>query len=293
MSNTIILYHATCTDGAGAMWSAWKFFKETAAYIAVGKLSKKQSNILKRCKAAAEVYMCDMMLDMENIEMIAESGTKIYLLDHHLSNINKLAAYQFSDKAMENINDHNDLSRSGAGITWDFFHSGLRPSCIDYIEDFDLWNWALPDGPSIHVFFSQFNWKTNDDIISVFNELEQLSPGQLAAKGTPLVHYRDQLIDRQITQVGRASILTYDVPILNSNQFISETAHIMAKDELFAAIWQQTKEGSIRMSFRSDEKGLDVQEIAGRVGKNGGGHIHAAGTSFPNYDAMLKQVKFL
>lgn len=293
MSGTIVLYHANCTDGAGAMWSAWKFFKDTAKYVAVGKLSKNQSTILNKCKAASDVYMCDVMLDMDDIEMIASNGTTVWLLDHHISNIDKLEKYTFSDQAKENIKDFCDISRSGAGITWDHFHSGSRPVCIDYVEDFDLWHWELPDGPSIHVFFSQFNWKSNDNIIATFDKLEKLSPGQLAAKGTPLVHYRDQLIDRQITQVGRAIVLAYNVPILNGNHFISETGHIMAKGELFAVIWQQTKEGSIRMSLRSDEKGLDVQEIAGRIGKKGGGHIHAAGTSFPNYDTMLRQVKFL
>lgn len=293
MADTIVLYHANCTDGAGAMWSAWKFFKDGAEYIAVGKISKKQSNILNKCKKAKEVYMCDMLLDMEDIEEIAKRGVKVWLLDHHISNIDKLAAYPFSDKAKENIKDFCDVTRSGAGITWDHFHAGSRPVCIDYIEDFDLWNWKLPDGTSIHTFFSQFNWKTNDYIIEILNNIEQLSPDELAAKGTLLVKYRDQLIDRNMAQVGRAEIFGYNVPILNSNHFISETGNIMAVGEPFAAIWQQTKEGTIRMSLRSDENSLDVQELAGRLGEKGGGHYHAAGTAFLSYADMIKQVKFL
>lgn len=293
MADIVVLYHASCTDGAGSMWSAWKFFKDGAKYIAVGKFSKKQSKMLNQCKKAKEVYMCDMMLDMENIEMLAKRGITVWLLDHHISNINEIAAYPFSDEAKDNIKDFCDISRSGAGITWDHFHGGSRPVCIDYIEDSDLWKWKLPDGHSVHTFFSQFNWKSNNDIIERFNEIEQLSSSELIAKGDSLIEYRDKLIDRSLSQVCRAEIFGHNVPILNSNYFLSETANIMAVDEPFAAIWRQSKEGDIRMILRSEQNGLDVQLLAGKLGEKGGGHYHAAGIVFRSYSDMLKQVKFL
>lgn len=294
MQKTIILYHANCTDGAGSMWSAWKFFKDDAEYIAVGKQSKKQSSLIKKCLKADTVFMCDMMLEMVDIETLARQGVTVNLLDHHVTNIDQLKTYTFSDTAKKNINDFCDIERSGAGITWDHFHGGSRPVVIDYIEDFDLWHWKLPDGPSIHTFFSQFNWTSNEFIIETFNEIEPLSPGHLAAKGTPLVDYRNSLIAKNMSQVGRALVFgKYNVPILNGNHFISETGNEMAPAEPFAIIWQVMKDGAIRVSLRSDKDGMNVGELAGKLGNKGGGHAKAAGTTFDSFAEMTKQIEIL
>lgn len=86
----VVLYHAQCTDGAAAMWAAWKKFGDNASYIPIGKSSKKQSNILDKCKSASEIYMCDIMLDKEEILEILNSKVKIYFLDHHITNIQNI-----------------------------------------------------------------------------------------------------------------------------------------------------------------------------------------------------------
>ena len=292
----IVLYHANCTDGAGAMWSAWKHFGNNAEYIGVGKQSKNQKKIIQKCIDADEVFMCDMMMNLSKIREFLKAGTKVNVLDHHISNIEILTPLtpEFNRDYPGLFNDFCDLSRSGAGLTWDHFHGGSRPVIIDYIEDFDLWHWALPDGDSIHTYLSQFTWNKNDEIIEKFNEWENLSPGHFAARGAPLVEFKSQLIKRNLSQVGRALVLgQYNVPILNTHHFISETGHIMAVDEPFAILWSLTKNGLIRMSFRSNEGNEDVMKIAQKIGKDGGGHARAAGSSFENFDELTKQIKIL
>jgi oligoribonuclease NrnB/cAMP/cGMP phosphodiesterase (DHH superfamily) len=299
-----IIYHAKCTDGAGAMWSAWKNFQDDAEYVAVGKNSKSQQKVLKKCHEADVIYMCDCMLEMDTIESLLQRGKTIYMLDHHISNMNDLADTNLMEKYPNHLKDFNDLKRSGAGIAWDFFQAGeKRPSIINYVEDFDLWNWALPEGQSIHTLLSQFNWNTEDEIINKFNEWETMNPGQLAALGTPLVNYKTDLMERNMAHIARAKVrivsptefsrieTTYDVPILNANQFISETGNIMAQGEDFALIWQVMGDGRVRMSLRSDDNGFDVSSIAKHLGEQGGGHIHAAGTRFDSIEVMLESIQ--
>ena len=292
---TIILFHANCTDGAGSAWSAWKHFGDKAEYIPVGKQSKNQSTMLNKCKKADIVFMCDMMLHPDQIREFLQAGTKVHVLDHHLSNIERLdeVKEEFTRDYPETFRDFCDIERSGAGITWDHFHGGSRPVIIDYIEDFDLWHWKLPDGPSIHTYLSQFNWNKIDGIIKQFTKFEKMTPGHFAAAGTPLVEYRESLIQRNMSQVGRAEILGFNVPILNSNHFISETGNIMCEGEPFALIWQLTKNGLVRASLRSSDGGENVMRIAQQLGYDGGGHVRAAGTAFKSLDAMLKEIKFL
>lgn len=261
--------------------------------------------MLNKCKGTDEVYMCDMMLHPFQIREFLEAGTKVILLDHHISNIDAVAPLlpQFMDDYPLLIENGCDLERSGAGIAWDYFNKGQpRPAIINYVEDFDLWNWALPDGQSIHTLLSQFNWKTNKEIIKRFNEWENMNPGKLAALGTPLLGYKNDLMERNLAHIARAKVsvvtptefsrmvMEYDVPILNANQFISETGNIMAQGEPFALIWQVMNDGRVRMSLRSDENGEDVSKIAGNMGEQGGGHVHAAGTRFESLSEMLEAI---
>jgi len=305
MLKTLVLYHAGCTDGAGAMWSAWKYFADDAKYIAVGRESKKQDSMLKRCRNADRIFMCDMMLELVDIEMILDAGTEVNILDHHISNIEQLHASTLLADYPGLLKDFTDLERSGAGITWDHFHGGSRPVIIDYVEDFDLWHWRLPNGPSIRTYLNQFNWKNQQEIIDRFNEFEKMSPDHLAAKGTPLLKFKNDIIARNIKQVGRAKVsvvlptefsrmlTTYNVPILNSNQFIDETGHLMAEGESFAIIWQVMKNGTVRSSLRSDDEGADVNLIAQHLGVGGGGHVHASGTRFDSVNDMLEAIEFI
>lgn len=305
MLKTLVLYHANCTDGAASMWAAWKHFADDVKYIAVGHQSKKQDNILKRCRNADRIFMCDVMLEIEDIEMILEAGTEVNILDHHSSNIEQLHASTLLTDYPGLLKDFTDLERSGAGITWDHFHGGSRPAIIDYIEAFDLWHWKLPDSASIHTYLGQFNWKNQQEIIDRFNEFEKMSPGHLAAKGAPLLEYKNDLIDRNMKQVGRAKVsvvlptefsrivTTYTVPILNANQFISETGHLMAQGESFAIIWQLMKNGTVRLSLRSDDEGADVSLISQHLGVGGGGHVRSSGTRFDSINNMLEVIEFV
>ena len=338
---TLILFHANCTDGAGAAWSAWKHFGDNAEYVSVGKQSKNQSKILKKCKKADIIFMCDMMMYYHQFLDILDSGTDVHLLDHHVTNMNSILGYRvmkekidgesiyfqydwatgdldysnkdgplknipedsirnvsisiLEEKYPGQIHDFCDMGRSGAGITWDHFHGGSRPAIIDYVEDFDLWHWALPKGESIHVLLSQYNWNNNQLIFDEFDRFATMSPGHLAAEGAPLVKFRKSLVQRNMSQVGRCLVLgEYEVPILNTNHFISETGNLMAEGELFAIMWQLTGTGSIRISIRSNkEDGMKLVELSGKLGVNGGGHLHAAGTTYTSFEEMEKQIKFL
>lgn len=291
---TIVLFHANCTDGAGAMWSAWKHFGDEATYIPIGKQSKKGSVLLNQCKRADDVFMCDMMLDMESIAKIASAKTIVHLLDHHITNIEQFKNYNFSPFQIPYIRDFCDLNRSGAGITWDHFHSGSRPALINYVEDFDLWHWAMPDGDSIHALLGQYNWKDNDTIIEIFEELSKLSPGHLAAKGKPISDFKKFLIEKNMSQVGRAIVLgKYNIPILNTNHFISETGNLMRQGEPFAIIWSFMANGKIRMSLRSADNAEDVSKISQQLGYGGGGHRNASGTSYDSYEDMKFQIEIV
>jgi len=299
--NTVVIYHARCTDGAGAMWSAWKHFQDDAIYIPVGKNNDRRKYALTKCLQAKRVYMLDVMLDMDDIESLLINNIDVFLLDHHISNIVALKKAKLKRKYPVFLHEHNDIERSGAGIAWDHFNDGPRPIIINYVEDFDLCHWSMPNSENIDVYLSQFNWSDNETIIKIFNELESINPGKMAALGKPLVDYKNQLMVKNIAHIARAKIridmptetshvaTTYDIPILNANQFINETGEFMAQGESFSIIWQMTNDSKIILNLRSDENGEDVSIIAAQLGvKGGGGHKNASGVRFETIQDMLE-----
>jgi len=294
MKKTLILYHAQCNDGAASMWSAWKKLGDSANYLAIGKLSKQNSSILKKCLNSNHIFMCDMMLEMPEIEKIIENNITITILDHHITNIEKIKKYQFNVNVQKYIKNFSNVEKSGGGLTWDFFHKKPRPLIIDYIEDSDLWKFNLPNSKIIYTYLLQFSWYSNKKIIDIFNNLEKLNANELYKLSIPIYDYANSIIKKNLNRVGKCLVLnTYEVPILNTSQFISETGNIMAKNEKFAIIWSMNNNGSIRVSLRSDKNGINVGQLATKLGIKGGGHIHAAGLIFNSFEDMTKQIKFL
>lgn len=340
----IVLYHAQCTDGAGSMWSAWKHFGNSATYIPVGKSSKKQKSLLSKCVTASQLYMCDVMLDEEDIITILDNNVKVYFLDHHITNIQNIfgrRAYgsydprripcmftydwktekcvfdqpdsrgvvdgciPFADinrtyselywRFPNQVFELNDLNRSGAGISWDYFNNSPRPILIDLIEKFDLGKW-VDSSEEIHCFLGQFNWNKPEYIIEIFEKLYTLTFEELKELGKPILDYKHNLIKKSLAQVGRATIdvggVLYDVPSLNTDHFVSEISYHMYQNEAFSFVWRIQSDGSVRVSLRSSNNGKDVSVIASLLGKKGGGHIRASGTTFDSLEDMLKVVKF-
>lgn len=135
---TVVLYHENCPDGFGAAFAAWKKFGNDATYHALGR---GETPPLELCEGA-DVYMLDFTYneksDMDALEAVA---SKLTVLDHHEG---------VKDVTRSMANHVYDSDRSGAGISWDFFHPDLpRPRLIDHVEDDDLFRFKLSDTRSV------------------------------------------------------------------------------------------------------------------------------------------------
>jgi oligoribonuclease NrnB/cAMP/cGMP phosphodiesterase (DHH superfamily) len=171
-----------------------------------------------------------------------------------------------------------DMHRSGAGMAWDFFHSGTpRPPLINHIEDRDLWRFALPYTREIQaaLFSYPYDFVTWDRLMS-------MPIAELAIDGVAIErkHHKDVA---DLVRAGRREMMIggYRVPVANLPYTLcSDACHMMCEGgEVFAACYWDTPEGRV-FSLRSCEDGIDVSEIAKRYG--GGGHRHAAGFKLPH-----------
>ena len=257
-----VIYHAACTDGFGAAYSAWKCLGNKAIYCSA-KHGTPPPDVTGR-----NVAILDFSYDNKTTKKMISDAENLIIIDHH-----KSAVVELHDIP----NAHFDMAHSGARLAWDYFHPGKdAPRFINYIEDRDLWKWELPYSKEFSAAFDmvpfefeEFEKFEND---SVFDDTVKRGSYILAYSKTVIKKIADSAVSRKMT--GK------DVLVVNSSHWMSEIGSYLSPNCDFALIWYYSHSmKKTKVSLRSFHEHVDVSEIAKRYG--GGGHKKAAGFHLP------------
>jgi uncharacterized protein len=108
------------------------------------------------------VLFADFCAPEDDMRFLAEDvGCNITVYDHHKTAKAAMSGL-LADKVVDGV---FDMERSGCGITWDEIHGADRPRLFNYMEDRDLWRWALPETMEIFAYVASFpydfhEWRT-------------------------------------------------------------------------------------------------------------------------------------
>lgn len=304
---TLCIYHGNCADGFGAAWAVRKALGADVEFHA-GVYQNPPPDVSGR-----DVVLVDFSYKRNVLADMSMKARTILVLDHHKSAAEDLAGLPppvgygptgpapadyglrdvvagYDPGAMEAwAKECNgpplyalfDMNRSGAGLTWDFFHPGKpRPRLIDHIEDRDLWRFNLPGTREIQaaVFSYPYEWEAWDALMLAGDDEEDLRDLRLEGAAIERKHHKDiaelVAVCKRPMKIGGAVVPAASLPYT----LTSDAGHLMAADAPFAACYWDTPEGRV-FSLRSREDGADVSEIAKLYG--GGGHKHAAGFRVP------------
>jgi oligoribonuclease NrnB/cAMP/cGMP phosphodiesterase (DHH superfamily) len=268
----LILYHGHCPDGWCAAYIASKRYPE--AKLIPMDHGADHTEVLKEC-IHKDVLMVDFSLrTREENDTLAASTRSFHILDHH-----KTAEAVLKDAPYATF----DMKRSGAGLAWDYLFGKdsdreikqiPRPWFVDFTEDRDLWNWALPNSHEICAYlgtleFTKDAWDKLDGVPSKF--ATDLGHGALAH----INHYVREAVKQSqagVLQGYKTAVL--NVPYLNC----SEIGNELAKTHEVSLTWFERGDGIIQFSLRSIGD-IDVSVVAKIF--NGGGHKNAAGFQIP------------
>lgn len=314
MINTrpICIYHGNCADGFTAAWAAWKRFGDEWDYHA-GIYQNPPPDVTGR-----DVVFVDFSFKRDVVEAMRKRANSILILDHHKSAAEDLA-YRGGNfgiditeytgqltwqRHMENVTQdmfegvHDsvyclfDMERSGAGIAWDFFHPGdTRPRLVNYVEDRDLWRFALPDSREINAYIF-----SNEYTFARWNEIAYMLEAEFqtcASNGAAIERKHHKDVAELVAATRREMIIGgHWVPVANLPYTLtSDAGNLMCAPYQspnlqgesvtppFAACYWDTPEGRV-FSLRSRDDGADVSEIAKQYG--GGGHRNASGFRLPH-----------
>ena len=277
----MIIFHGNCLDGFGSAYAAWVHFVANqggeASFVpaAHGDLPPNAEGRI--------VYLADFAYRRAAMAQLCQQAERVIVLDHHISAQQDLDGL---DQEFSNLELHFDMQRSGAVITWEYFHRTPVPMLLACVQDRDLWRYEIPASYDLNAalmahpfsFSGWHQWATQPAALEA-----------LIAEGKIINGYRQQLIEQHKRGAVMGTIAGFTVPIVNCPRaIVSELLGELAKGQPFAAGYADR--GSRRgWSLRSDENGEDVSRIATLFG--GGGHKHAAGfmSEIPLPDSLLKQ----
>ena len=138
---TVVLYHAECADGFGAAWAIWNQFP-AARFIPV-----KHGNPPPAGLQDQRVVIVDFSYARETLETMAAQTQALLVLDHHITAENALVGLPYA---------YFDMKKSGAVLAWEWAHDQPIPWLLNYIQDKDLWAWALPSSREINAAVASY-----------------------------------------------------------------------------------------------------------------------------------------
>ena len=254
-SPDIVLYHADCSDGFGAAWALWKKFPG-ASFLPVKHGQPPPSDLKDR-----RVVIVDFSYTRPILEAMAADTKELLILDHHIT----------AERILDGFpNAYFDQTKSGAVLGWEWAHRTTAPWLLQYIQDKDLWTWALPGSREINAALASYPFD--------FTLWDGFSQSVLEQEGRAILRYEQELVGKLAAQAALVEFQGVVVPSVQSAILTSQIGEQLSPLHPFCLIWHD-RDGRRYFSMRSHADGTDVGTIAASFG--GGGHTHAAGFSVP------------
>lgn len=288
----LCIYHDKCADGFTSAWAVYKAFGDEVDFF--GGVHQNPPPDVK----GRDVIMVDFSYKRPVIDEMAAVASSILILDHHKTAEADLAPFvgtaidstlceewqrsKLGDPTARKVNALFDMTRSGALITWEFFHPGRPvPNIVQYVSDRDLWQFKLPLSREVnaYIFAHEYtfrNWNYLDAATRDHMGVQHVGDmgGAIEKKHHKDVAELTAAFKRRM-MIGGHEVWAANIPYT----LTSDAGHLMAMGEPFAACYWDTPEGRV-FSLRSTDEGLDVSEIAKQYG--GGGHRNASGFRLPH-----------
>ena len=126
-------------------------------------------------------------------------AASLQVLDHHITAQDALAGLPFA---------YFDLKKSGAVLAWEWAHQQPAPWLLQYVQDKDLWNWALPCSREINAALASYPYD--------FHIWDTLRQDALEAEGRAILRYETELVGKIAASAVLLPFQGAIVPVVNS-----------------------------------------------------------------------------
>ena len=267
----LCFYHAGCPDGFGAVWAVKGAWGESGHFIARGHDDRVR---MGECENALVAFV-DIAPAKDELQELAIVADQVVVLDHHVTARDRLAddISLVNELEAEGHLLHFDLGHSGAVLAWQHFRPDEEvPELIRYVEDQDLWNWALPDSDAVNAAIASYPRE-----FEVWDRLSSESIETLAEQGKPILRANRIEVARRLEHARPVALGTKRIEAVNASTNRSQIGHELAKRAQYGEAWGLVYrvEGAEVYGTLYSIGDLDVSKVA--LGYGGGGHKNASG----------------
>ena len=261
----VVLYHDD-EDGFGAAYAIWwhdrnirKTTKERL-YIPVNY----GQPVPELPEDTTSLTVVDFSYDRATCDALFARYPDFLVLDHHKT----------AEAALEGaVYARFDQSKSGAVLTWKYFNPDVAlPIILGFVQDRDLWRWALPQSEEVNLYISTLDRD--------FMAWDNFTLAEARSAGQAIKKYQDRLLEKILETAYKDTLGPYSIMECYTPVLQSEVGNALCKrhpDVDFAAMVTTTGKTEGRVSLRSVGD-TDVSVVAKNFG--GGGHKNAAGFTF-------------
>jgi oligoribonuclease NrnB/cAMP/cGMP phosphodiesterase (DHH superfamily) len=270
MERTVVLYHGNCPDGFGGAYAAWKKFGDAAEYVPLGRGDEAPIELVR----GADTYLVDFTFNgRDEMARLAEAANRLVALDHHEG------VQEITESVPEHVFDSN---RSGASIAWAYFHPDTpMPELLSYIEDDDLFRFALPQTRGVLAYLGvhPFTFASWDETASLL--ADPASRGKLLEKTAAYAEYFELLANLAVERAKLVEFEGYQCYFATAHPYKpmkSLVGNLLARKHPPIALVVTAHPNGYGVSIRSGG-GVDVSAIARKYGGNG--HTLSSGFLIP------------
>ncbi len=267
----LCFYHSGCPDGFGAVWSVHRAWGDDAWFVARGHEDRVR---MGDCEDALVAFV-DIAPDKDELRELADVAAQVIVLDHHVTAFDRLTSDPgyVNELEAEGHELRFDLSHSGSVLAWQYFHPDEPvPDLLRYVEDQDLWNWALPDSDAVNAAIASYPRE-----FEVWDRLAQEPIEALVEQGKPILRANRIEIERRLDHANPIALGTKRIEAVNASINRSQIGHELAKRAQFGPEWglvYRVEAAEVYATIYSIGD-LDISKIAVEFG--GGGHKNASG----------------
>lgn len=279
---TIVIYHGGgCADGFCSAWLFSKAFPD-AEFIACN-YGDPVPDVYN-----ARVFVLDFSWKRPEMVGLIEKAYSVVVLDHHPTAADELAGLQ--EKYAAGCGNPPvivfDMEKSGAMLAHDWLRNNitddnitdLPPWIVQYVQDRDLWTFALPHSRAINTAIRTYphEFEAWDKLCSRGAGSDR---GALITEGEAILRADAQIVRSHVKNAREINLDGHQILAVNATALVSEIAGELAAGRPFGACFFDRLEpdgGYTRVwSLRVRDGAFDVGKLAQKFG--GGGHVKAAG----------------
>ena len=284
--NTIVYYHADCTDGYGAAFAAWVKFGDSAEYVPCYYGDEIHPEDWIERISGRDVHIVDFSFPRPVMELTFEHAQHVTWLDHHKTAFEMWCPVErnYFVSMSERHVIILDNNQSGALIAWGRYNPSCdTPFIIKCIDDRDRWQFCIEQSRALHAGLQAARPWTFDQWLGFTHLVHNGGASGLVSNGRVLLANNERQVRDMLKQTRSCEITvdgeSYPGLALNAPLHMSEIGNELAQESgSYGLVWYMGENGKAKCSLRSIGD-YDVSAIAKKFG--GGGHRNAAGFEVP------------